>query len=362
MVVLCYNVNDTQSRERKNRQIRQYFIVLFSDFKVTFMRYQGKTESGIFVWIKNNEYIIRLPHPYITAPVLNNALNQPLIAGSILLKIFNMDFSYVKSALEFLMEDIEDSKDSLEENLLDIIDNCRDSIASEMIQDAVFDYCIEEKDLHIFSELISTQIFDIMKMPDGNFERIFADLQKIQIYSHQILDENKLSEDCGLLIQKQMPQIHFHYKDGHLEQAYYIRSIFELFAFDTYNYLKSPNKMCFCKLCNKYFIKTSRNTEAYCRYPNPLFKSKSCYDKHIEDPAYKDPISELVHKAINTQNKYALIHECNDSLLTWNKWMEELKIREKQARISGDVAPLKTFIKNTRFKKIGFSNMDYSKY
>lgn len=362
MAVLCYNVNDTQIRERKNRQIRQDFMVLLSDFEVMFMRYHKKTESGIFVWIKNNKYIIHLPHPYITAPVWNNALNQPLIAGSILLKIFNMDFSYVELALEFLKEDIEDSSDSLEEKLLDILDNCRDSIASEMLKDSIFDYCIEEKDLHVFSELISTQVFDIINMPDGDFEKIFVDLIKIQMYSHQILDGNNISKECGLLIQEQMPQIHFHYKDGHLEQGYYVRSIFELFALDTYNYLKSPNKMCFCKLCNKYFIKNSRNTEAYCRYPNPSFEGKSCFDKHKEDPAYKDPISELVKKATNTQSKYSLEHECEGSHLTWYTWTKELKIRERKARLSGDTAPLNTFIKNTRFSKTGFSNMDYSKY
>lgn len=337
------------------------------------MRYYNTSESGIYLTVQDGRYHMDLPHPYIKEDIKVNIIDQPLRPGSFLLSIFNTDFSCVESVIEMFSDTIND-KEFMEmetTSLEDSLDNCRDSIVSFMIQDTTYDYCVkDESSLHIFSELIATQLFDIIvkeqeKDYPSCFDDIVLDIKKMRLFSHMILDRNTLSEDCLSFIQRQMLRVQYGYSDGRLVQDYHVRSISELFALDAYMYMDSPFKMSFCKFCNHYFIKDGRNTEIYCRYPNPRFDGMSCFGYHEKNPKYTDDISKIVNRAIKTQNKYYNIHSWEDDEKPydndiWHKWTSALSKKEKEARITGDTSSLERFIKSTRFSRTGFSDIDYS--
>lgn len=336
------------------------------------MRYCEITESGIFLTLNQNQYHMNLPQPYINDTIKENALEQSLIPGSFLLGIFNMDSSCIEWILDMLIDDLNDTEYvGNVVTLDDMIDNCRDTIASFMIKDQIFDYCVKNtSDIYIFSELVATQVFDTIALTEdndclSNLSTIIQDLRKIQMFSYMILEDKTISKDCLSIIKQHTPQIYFDMdNNGQLVEKYYIRSIFELFALDVYMYLHFPSKMCFCKLCGRYFIKNEQSREVHCQYPNPNFGGKSCSEYHKANPNYQDPISRIVSNAIKAQNRYYNTYSGLDdnSHELWHKWMFELKKKEKKARITKDTASLEEFIKNTRFSKTGFSNVDYSDY
>lgn len=322
-----------------------------------------------------------------------NDFGQPLIPGYFLLTIFNLNLHYLDfDSLLFSIElnsgnfvDIIKSSysgpkmyssmnDITLANTKEIYSkyyNCNFKLRTEIV-----DYYSEKGiDFQIFREIFDVlvnQLHDTLNEKADNYKtrdktKHFAlDLQKIQMFSHMIIEGNSIPDDC-LSIMKSYPLKMCFDKNtsGQLIQKYYIHSIFELFSLDAYMYINSPSKsqICFCKLCGRYFIKKGRKTEAYCQYPNPHFNDKSCSEYHKEHPNYHDPISKIVSNAQKAQNKYYnnYIGLSDNKHNIWNIWTYELKQREKKARITRDTAPLKHFIENTKFSKTGFSDIDYSK-
>ncbi len=331
------------------------------------MRYIDLACSGMMVFVDRSQYQIHFPHSFIDDDINTNGLAQPLSPGSFLIKIFNMDLTGIEESLSYLKSDLENISLGVisEEIIEDAFDNYRDTAASLMLNDITFDYSIAEKDIYLFSELLACEAFDNMDLISNNMIRVsddITDIRKLRLLCHTILHTNQLTKEAEILIHQQMPQVIYECNNNQIRQGYYIRSISELFAVDACMYLSSPCKICFCKLCGKYFIKSNRNTEAYCTYPNPQFEGKSCIEKHINEPDYKDEITKLVVKATKTQNKYYVINGGDENASCWDLWFDELKRRENTARVDHNIMPLETFIKNTRFSRIGFSIKDFSGY
>lgn len=337
------------------------------------MRYYNQEKSGIYLIFSKGQYYMKLPD---TENFIDkNAFGQPIVPGSFLLSIFNINLGFLDLdvTLNFFERNVTDEKYMKYSSLENELDNYRDAINSNIRDIRHFDYYKNGIGSSFFPELLATQLFDILNaFKNDDIEDCFIEanesisyLRQIQKFSSMIFEDYPISKECLFTIKQYTPKMYFDEDDdGKLIQKYYIRSVFELFALDAYIYLNlsSKPKMCLCKLCGRYFIKRKKSTEAYCQYPNRCLGYTPCLKYHKENPSYIDPISKIVNNAVKAQNKYynTYIEMSNNQHDIWNKWTHELKKREKKARITKDIAPLEQFIENTRFKKTGFSDIDYS--
>jgi len=221
-----------------------------------------------------------------------------------------------------------------------------------------------EKHHSYIAELFMTQLYDTIKSDEKTDYIHFSDgFDRLSAYSNMILDGIPINDRCRKLISCQMPRVRFIFMDGQMVPEYYLRTMAELFALDVYYYMPDKKKYSFCKLCGRYFKKVKRNTEAYCNRPNIYFNDMSCSEYHLWNPKYKDVITELSRRAEKTQNKYCSNHpEKENQAEAYGFWAAELKKRTHEARVTRDIEPLKRFIRDTRFSKIGFSVTDYSVY
>lgn len=248
--------------------------------------------------------------------------------------------------------------------LEDLFNNIVETLVSTMSLDGTVEICSIP-----IAELFTTQLYDTVKSYGEIDYASFSDgFERIRAYSYMFLKERFMTDMGKELVSQQMPRVSFDFiEEKKAVPAYYLRTVAELFALDAYYYALSKYKYPLCKLCGRYFKKTEKDPRAYCNRPNIYLPdnrySLTCCEYHEKYPNYKDAVTELKRKAVKAQNKYCMAHQyIDDSYKAYAEWSDELKKREHTARITGKTAPLKQFIENTRFSKIGFSDTDYSKY
>lgn len=314
------------------------------------------------IFTVEDAYAIKYPEEYIFDVQGTNGVSDFLFVGSFLIKIYNMNFSDIRSAVFFLKDCLDDPEIS---DIDDSFANFRDTIASWFLDTTDYDYCIASKDIELLSDLIACQFYDAYKASGdvNSLDSVCNTIYQIQSMCFQLMEYRKYTPDICSLIEKQRLSFSYSFIDDSVLKVYSIRTLLELFVIDAVQYMESKKKLCRCKFCNKYFVKLQRNTEVHCPYPNPYkpYEGMSCREYHKQHRNYVDPISKLTKNAYNTQYKYL----SDRDLLSSNIlpiWKNELKKRERIARNKWSITELETFIENTRFSKIGLDVTDYSSY
>ena len=316
------------------------------------MRFDDEKTSGIWISFDGGRYHFSLPYPeYLRGTVCKDMFNRPIQPGDFLLLLFNAD------VLDSWHEIHPESVNALE----DVLNDSLFTIAPEL-WGSTFAY--SEKHAFLLGELLITRLYDMIRTPaDENIELLGDGYSLIRAFSYMLIENKTMPDECRSLIQHQMPRVRFCFEDSKTMLQYYTRSIFELFAIDAYYFINHPHKFAFCKLCGRYFRKQERSTEAYCNYPNGYQGGMTCREYIKAHPGHKDVITELSRRAEKTQNKYCSNHpEKENQAEAYGFWAAELKKRTHEARVTRDIEPLKRFIRDTRFSKIGFSVTDYSVY